>query len=247
MLLTAPVGMALPLAGYIARKTGREEADMAEDRTAEEERQDAEEEETDAQEEESEETQSSAEGSEDSDEEAPDPTDERGEAGGKIGDVKIDEVDPSEPTQEDDVAAAQMRKLEKEGPPEALGDWPRGKAMYLTFGGSEGGEGYEDGSPRQMGPSSLRHYPDGSVEVQGEMVDNPEDYKAEQTVTEEAEELGMDKGAKSEDDESEDSGESAEGEDSPSAEGDDAASAEGDDSQSQSEEDSEEPERAEAG
>jgi hypothetical protein len=200
---------------------------MAEDQTAEEERQDSEEQEAQAEaqeegQEQHEQTQASVEdsGSEDSDEEE-EVEDERGESEGKIGDVEIDEVDPNEPTQDDDVAAAQMRKLEKEGPPENLGDWPTGKAMYLTFGGSEGGEGYEEGSPQQMGPSSLRHYPDGSVEVQGEMVDNPEDYKAEQDVFEEHEQLGMDKGAKSDKDSDEDSGgESAEGEDSTSAEGD---------------------------
>jgi hypothetical protein len=111
--------------------------------------------------------------------------------------------------------------------------------MYLTFGGSEGGEGYEEGSPRQMGPSSLRHYPDGSVEVQGEMVDNPEDYKAEESVFEEHEKLGMDKGAKSDD-----SGDEEEDEGSTSSESEDSASAEGDGSQSEGE--SEESEKAEA-
>jgi hypothetical protein len=213
---------------------------MAEDQTAEEERQDSEEHEG---EEESEETQASAEGSEEEESEEEEsseeeePEDERGESEGKIGDVDIDEVDPSEPTQDDDVAAAQMRKLEKEGPPENLGDWPTGKAMYLTFGGSEGGEGYEEGSPQQMGPSSLRHYPDGSVEVQGEMVDNPEDYKAEKSVFDESEELGMDKGAKSEGDD-EDSQEE-ESSDGASAEGEDSASAEGSGEESESEEEAE--------
>jgi len=213
---------------------------MAEDETAEEERQDSEEQEAD---EENEETQASAEGSEDADSEQEseeDPADERGESGGKIGEVDIDEVDPDEPTQEDDVAAAQMRKLEKEGPPQKLEDWPTGKAMYLTFGGSEGGEGYEDGSPKQMGLSSLRHYKDGSVEVQGEMVDNPEDYKAEEDVFEEHEKMPMDKGAKSDDDDSDEEGSS---EDGASAEGDDSASAESDGSGS---EESEEAEKAEA-
>jgi hypothetical protein len=190
---------------------------MAEDQTAEEERQDSEEQETD---EDNEETQASAEDSESTDsEEEEEAEDERGESGGKIGDVDIDEVDPNEPTQEDDVAAAQMRKLEKEGPPEKLEDWPTGKAMYLTFGGSEGGEGYEEGSPRQMGPSSLRHHPDGNVEVQGEMVDNPEDYKGDESVFEESERIGMDKGAKSDDD---DSGEEGSSEDGASAQGEDS-------------------------
>src|SRR5829696_5666336 len=216
--------------------------EMAEDETAEEERQDSEEQEADEEDEgtqasaegsedaeeqeadeEDEETQASAEGSEDADSEQ-DPEDERGESGGKIGDVDIDEVDPDEPTQEDDVAAAQMRKLEKEGPPQKLEDWPTGKAMYLTFGGSEGGEGYEDGSPRQMGPSSLRHHPDGNVEVQGEIVDNPDDYKGDETVFEESERIGMDKGAKSEGDDDDSGGDDESSEDGASAEGDDSAS-----------------------
>ena len=243
------MSMASGAAGYIpvSDRTGGE-SDMAEDQTSEEERQDSEEQ----TEEESEETQASAEGSgdadstegsgeSDSDEEEEEVEDERGEQEGKIGDVVIDEVDPNEPTQDEDVAAAQMRKLEKEGPPEHLGDWPRGKAMYLTFGGSEGGEGYEEGSPKQMGPSSLRHYADGSVEVQGEMVDNPEDYKADETVVEETEKLGMDKGAKSEEDSEEEEGSS---EDGASAEGDDSASAEAasGDEEGQSEEEAEKAE-----
>jgi hypothetical protein len=217
---------------------------MAEDETAEEERQDSEEQEAD---EEDEETQASAEGSEDADSEQEseeDPEDERGESGGKIGDVDIDEVDPDEPTQEDDVAAAQMRKLEKEGPPQKLEDWPTGKAMYLTFGGSEGGEGYEDGSPRQMGPSSLRHHPDGNVEVQGEIVDNPDDYKGDETVFEESERIGMDKGAKSEDDEGDADDESSGHE--ASAEG-DSASAGDEGSDDSGDEESEEAEKAETG
>jgi hypothetical protein len=213
---------------------------MSEDETAEEERQDSEEQETD---EENEETQASAEDADSEQESEEEPADERGESGGKIGDVEIEEVDPNEPTQEDDVAAAQMRKLEKEGPPQKLEDWPRGKAMYLTFGGSEGGEGYEDGSPRQMGPSSLRHHPDGNVEVQGEMVDNPDDYKGDETVFEESERIGMDKGAKSEDDEGDSDDESSA--DEASAEGDDSASGEGSD-ESDGEE-SEEAEKAETG
>jgi hypothetical protein len=202
---------------------------MAEDQTSEEERQDSEEQGSE-EEESSEETQASAEESEDS-------------SGGKIGDVEIDEVDPDEPTQDDNVAAAQMRKLEKEGPPQKLDEWPTGKAMYLTFGGSEGGEGYEDGSPQQMGPSSLRHYQDGSVEVQGEMVDNPEDYKDDETVFEESERIGMDKGAKSEEDENSE-GESSD--DGASAEGEDSTSGEGDSSDSDEGSDQEEAEKAEA-
>jgi len=234
-------------AGYISEDELTGGGEMAEDQTAEEEHQDSEEEHS---EEESAETQASADDSEGSasddeaseeEEDAPE-GDERGESGGKIGDVDIDEVDPQDPTQDDDVAAAQMRKLEKEGPPQKLEDWPTGKAMYLTFGGSAGGEGYEDGSPRQMGPSSLRHYEDGNVEVQGEVVDNPEDYKGDETVFEESERIGMDKGAKSEGDDDDESGDES-SEDSASAEGDDSASGEGDRSAG---EESESTEKAEA-
>ena len=121
--------------------------------------------------------------------------------------VSTDDVELSTVADDEDTARAQIDKMEEDGPPEDLGDWPRGKAMYLSFGGAEGEQGYEEGPARQMGPSSLRHHADGSVEVQGEMVDNPDDYKAEKSVGDEAEEIGMDKGAKSEgkeDDESSD-------------------------------------------
>jgi len=142
---------------------------------------------------------------------------------------------------DEETARAQIDKMEEEGPPEDLADWPTGKAMYLSFGGAEGEEGYEEGPARQMGPSSLPHHADGSVEVQGEKVDNPDDYKAEQSVGEEAENLGMDKGSKSEGDEGEDSsgeeGSSSEGssssEQDPQAESSGDASAEGGDSESE--------------
>ena len=112
--------------------------------------------------------------------------------------VSTDEVELSTVAEDEDTARAQIDKMEEDGPPEDLADWPRGKAMYLSFGGAEGEQGYEEGPARQMGPSSLRHHADGSVEVQGEMVDNPDDYKGEKSVGEESDEIGMDKGAKSE-------------------------------------------------
>ncbi len=121
-------------------------------------------------------------------------------SGETVGGYSVDDADPTDRAENEDEARAQIRKLQKEGPPEQLADWPTGKAMFLTFGGAEGEEGYEDGHARQMGPSSTRHHPDGSVEVQGEMVDNPEDYKREESVTEEADKIGMDKGAKTDQD-----------------------------------------------
>ena len=127
-------------------------------------------------------------------------------SGETVGGYSVDDADPTDRAENEDEARAQIRKLQKEGPPEQLADWPTGKAMFLTFGGAEGEEGYEDGHARQMGPSSTRHHPDGSVEVQGEMVDNPDDYKREESVTEEADKIGMDKGAKTEQDPQEEDG-----------------------------------------
>lgn len=84
--------------------------------------------------------------------------------------------------QEDEVEAAkeEMRRLEKEGPPEKLEDWPTGKAKYETFGGPEGQDhAYHEGPEQQLGPDSLRHREDGSVEVAGDEVDDPSEYKGE--------------------------------------------------------------------
>jgi hypothetical protein len=184
---------------------------MAEDQAVSEEEQESDEQ-TDSQEQEDtesqgqsdEQTQGSAESEGDSDSDSDEGSSDDEEGSEKqvdhetVGEYDVDEVDPSERAEDEDEARAQMKKLEKEGPPEHLGDWPTGKAMYLTFGGAEGEEGYEDGQARQMGPSSLRHYSDGSVEVQGEMTDDPDQYKRDESVTEEADKLGMDKGAKSE-------------------------------------------------
>ena len=72
----------------------------------------------------------------------------------------------------------QMKELE-ENPPEKLEDWPDGKAKYRTFGGPEAEAGYDDGPTTKLGPSEVRHFDDGRVEVSGEEVDNPEDFKGE--------------------------------------------------------------------
>ncbi len=71
-----------------------------------------------------------------------------------------------------------MRELE-ENPPEKLEDWPGGKAKYKTFGGPESESGYDDGPTENLGPADLRHHEDGSVTIDGEEVDNPDEYKGE--------------------------------------------------------------------
>jgi len=81
--------------------------------------------------------------------------------------------------QEVEDAREEMDKLEEGDPPENLEDWPGGKAKYQTFGGPEGESGYEEGPTSKLGPSSLRHHEDGSVSIEGEKVDDPDEYKGE--------------------------------------------------------------------
>src|ERR671915_2629200 len=72
-------------------------------------------------------------------------------------------------------AKQEVRELE-EDPPEKLEDWPEGKAKYETFGGPEGEHGYHEGPEEKLGPSALRHREDGTVEVEGEEVDDSSKY-----------------------------------------------------------------------
>jgi len=76
-------------------------------------------------------------------------------------------------------AKEEMHRLEEGDPPEDLEDWPDSRAKYLTYGGPEGTAGYDEGPTAKLGPSSLEHHEDGSVSIEGETVDNPEDYKGE--------------------------------------------------------------------
>jgi hypothetical protein len=79
---------------------------------------------------------------------------------------------------EGEEAKEEIRKIE-EDPPEKLEDWPKGKAKYETFGGPEGEHGYHEGPEQNLGPSSLRHLEGGDVEIEGEKVENPDEYKGE--------------------------------------------------------------------
>jgi hypothetical protein len=78
-----------------------------------------------------------------------------------------------------DSAKEEIQKLEEGDPPEKLEDWPEGPAKYETFGGPEGEHGYHEGPEEKLGPSSLRHHEDGTVEVAGDKVDNPDEYKGD--------------------------------------------------------------------
>lgn len=78
--------------------------------------------------------------------------------------------------EESEQAADEMRKLEEGDPPEKLEDWPDGAAKYKTYG-IEGDESYDQGVTAKLGPSDLKRHADGSIEIKGEKVDNPDDYK----------------------------------------------------------------------
>jgi hypothetical protein len=71
-----------------------------------------------------------------------------------------------------------VKELEDD-PPKRLEDWPDDHAKYVTFGGREGDHSYEEGPEAKLGPSGLRRYPDGSIEIDGEKVDDPEKYKGD--------------------------------------------------------------------
>ena len=57
-------------------------------------------------------------------------------------------------------------------------DWPDGKAKFQTFANDDD-RAFGDGPTSKLGPGSLNHEPDGSVTIDGEPVDNPDDYKGE--------------------------------------------------------------------
>ena len=94
------------------------------------------------------------------------------EGGGAVESAREEEEEVEQAKQE-------MSELEEGEPPKDLADWPGGKAKYLTYGGPDGGESYDDGATSKLGPSSLRHHEDGSVTIEGEEVDDPDEYKGE--------------------------------------------------------------------
>jgi len=79
---------------------------------------------------------------------------------------------------EEEAAKQEVAELEDD-PPKDLADWPDGDAKYKTMGGPEGDSGYEEGPTSNLGESGVRHHEDGTVTVEGEEVDNPDDYKGD--------------------------------------------------------------------
>ena len=88
-----------------------------------------------------------------------------------------DAMEAAKKAKDEEVEAREKVKDLEEDPPADLEDWPADEAKYQTLGGTEGDEGYEESVTSKLGPSSLRHREDGSVEIEGKKVDNPEDYK----------------------------------------------------------------------
>jgi hypothetical protein len=90
----------------------------------------------------------------------------------------MSEEEKTEHERETEQAKEEVQQLE-EDPPEKLEDWPEGKAKYETFGGAEGDHSYDEGPEAKLGPDSVRHREDGSVEVGGEEVDDPDQFKGD--------------------------------------------------------------------
>jgi hypothetical protein len=79
---------------------------------------------------------------------------------------------------EHDDAREEMKEFEQRDElPSDLKEWPDGKAKYVTFD-NDSGVPYGEGLTEKLGPPVV-HHDDGSVSVDGEKVDNPEDYKGD--------------------------------------------------------------------
>ena len=79
-----------------------------------------------------------------------------------------------------EAAQEKVKKLEEsDEPPQNLEDWPDDEAKYVTYGGAEGDHSYDEGPERKLGPSSLERHDDGSITIEGEKVDNPDEYRGE--------------------------------------------------------------------
>ena len=82
-----------------------------------------------------------------------------------------------------DKAHEKIKEMEElDDPPSDLSEWPDDEAKYVTYGGGEGDHGYDEGPEAKLGPSSLERFEDGSITIEGEEVDNPDDYKSDDPI-----------------------------------------------------------------
>ena len=79
--------------------------------------------------------------------------------------------------EESEQAKEEMQKLEDGDIPKDLDGWPSGPAKYETFGKDD--DAYGDGATSKLGPANLERHKGGDVSIDGEKVDNPDDYKGE--------------------------------------------------------------------
>ncbi|MEA2391690.1 MAG: hypothetical protein QOK31_1799, partial [Solirubrobacteraceae bacterium] len=105
--------------------------------------------------------------------------DERQDSGSH-GDEPSAQEKAQEAAESREKAQEDMKELEeRDEPPKDLEDWPSDKAKYMTYGGQEGDHSYAEGPEQKLGPSELRRYEDGSIEISGEKVDNPDEHRGE--------------------------------------------------------------------
>jgi hypothetical protein len=84
--------------------------------------------------------------------------------------------------EESEQAKKELKELEEADElPADPSDWPSGAAKYETFGLDD--DAYGDGVTEKLGPANLERHEDGSISIDGEKVDNPEDYKGEPIVS----------------------------------------------------------------
>ena len=79
--------------------------------------------------------------------------------------------------EESEQAQQEMKELEGGDLPTDLEGWPSGPAKYETYGADD--DAYGEGATSKLGPPNLKRHKDGSVEVDGKKVDNPDDFKGE--------------------------------------------------------------------
>ena len=82
-----------------------------------------------------------------------------------------------EKEEESEQAKQEMQALEEGDLPSDISEWPDGPGKYETFGVDD--DAYGEGATAKLGPADLERHADGSITIDGEKVDNPDDYKGE--------------------------------------------------------------------
>ncbi len=112
---------------------------------------------------------------------------ERWECSGSIAKASVSLMPSSDTRTPEDAATKELKAAHEEIEelenadelPAKLGDWPGGKAKFLTLGGSDDGEPYGEAATSQLGLADLVRHEGGGVSIGGVMLDNPEDHTSE--------------------------------------------------------------------